>query len=125
LCECFCLKLILHVPDLLTKRPSVDEISAILKTLEAEHESLQNTLKESHEIEIKLKKELEDKHVQAMSVMAEKLKASNKRVNTLATKLKAAEAEAADIDEMIFHKDFVLIYGSGMHMSFFFFQFGN
>ncbi|KAK1613162.1 hypothetical protein QYE76_036835 [Lolium multiflorum] len=88
--------------DLLTKCPSVDEISAKLKTLEAEHESLQNTLKESHENEIKLKKELEDKHVQAMSVMAEKLKASNKRVNTLGTKLKAAEAEAADIDEMIF-----------------------
>ncbi|KAK1647490.1 hypothetical protein QYE76_065295 [Lolium multiflorum] len=69
---------------------------------ESEHESLQGALKESHENETKLKKDLEDKHAQEMSEMAEKLKTSNNRVKTLATKLKAAEMEAADIDKMIF-----------------------
>ena len=38
--------------------------------------------------------------------MAEKLKASNSRAKTLSSKLKAAEAEAADVDELIFRKDF-------------------
>jgi hypothetical protein len=41
-----------------------------------------------------------------MSEMAEKLKTNNNRVKTLATKLKAAEMEAADIDKMIFHSSF-------------------
>ncbi|KAK1666893.1 hypothetical protein QYE76_055052 [Lolium multiflorum] len=62
-----------------------------------------HSLKESHENETKLKKELEDKHAQEMSEMAEKLKNSNNRVKTLASKLKAAEAKATDVDKMIFH----------------------
>jgi hypothetical protein len=41
-----------------------------------------------------------------MSEMAEKLKASNSRAKTISTKLKAAEVEATDIDELIFRKDF-------------------
>jgi hypothetical protein len=55
-----------------------------------------------------MKKELEDKHAKEMSEMAEKLKASNKRVKTLASKLKAIEAEATDIDKIIFRKDFMI-----------------
>jgi uncharacterized coiled-coil protein SlyX len=62
------------VRELLAKRPSVDEISAQLKTLHAEHESLQATLKESQLNETKPKKELETKHEQAMSELREKLK---------------------------------------------------
>ncbi|KAK1648048.1 hypothetical protein QYE76_065853 [Lolium multiflorum] len=86
----------------LAKRPSIDDISAKLKVLESKHESLKQSLKESHESETKTKKELEDKHAQGMAEMAEKLKTCNNRVKSLSTKLKAAEAEAADVDELIF-----------------------
>ena len=41
-----------------------------------------------------------------MAEMADKLKNSNNRVKTLTSKLKAAEAEATDVDELIFRKDF-------------------
>ncbi|KAK1660623.1 hypothetical protein QYE76_048782 [Lolium multiflorum] len=88
--------------ELLANRPSIDEISARLTVLETEHESLQQSLKESYERETRTKKELEEKHTQAMMEMAEKLKASNSRAKTLSSKLKAAEAEAADVDELIF-----------------------
>ncbi|KAK1666404.1 hypothetical protein QYE76_054563 [Lolium multiflorum] len=88
--------------ELLAKRPSIDEICAKLQVLESEHESLQQSLKESHENETKLKTELEDKHAQEMSEMAEKLKNSNNIVKTLASKLKAAEVEATNIDKLIF-----------------------
>ncbi|KAK1660664.1 hypothetical protein QYE76_048823 [Lolium multiflorum] len=88
--------------ELLANRPSIDKISAKLTVLETEHESLQQSLKESYERETRTKKELEEKHTQAMMEMAEKLKASNSRAKTLSSKLKAAEAEAADVDELIF-----------------------
>lgn len=88
--------------DILAKRPSIDDLSAKLQVLETEHESLQASLNESYENETKMKKELEDKHAKEMSEMAEKLKDSYKRVKTLASKLKAAEAEATNIDKIIF-----------------------
>jgi hypothetical protein len=50
------------------------------------------------------KKELETKNEQAMAKMAEKLNTSNNRVKPLTTKLKSAEAEAAEIDNIIFRK---------------------
>jgi hypothetical protein len=75
--------------------------------LKAEHTSLKNFLKESAEKETKAKKELEEKHAHAMSELAEKLKMSNQRVKTLASKAKAYEAKALDIDELIFRKDFI------------------
>jgi Fe2+ transport system protein B len=102
----FVLELAFRLTELLAKRPSIDEIFAKLQVLESEHESLQKFLKESHENETKLKKDLQDKHAQEMSEMAEKLKNSNSRVKTLPSKLKAAEAEATDVDKMIFRKDF-------------------
>jgi hypothetical protein len=77
--------------------------------LECKHESLKQSLKESHESETKTKKELEDKHAQAMAEMAKKLKTSNNRIKSLSTELKATEAEAADIDELIFRKDFTFM----------------
>jgi hypothetical protein len=102
----FYFELAFRLTELLAKRPSVDEISAKLEVLESKHESLQKSLKESHKRETKTKKELEEKHAPAMEEMAEKLKTSN-RVKTLASKLKTAEAEAKDIDELIFRKDFM------------------
>jgi hypothetical protein len=75
--------------------------------LKTEHASLKNFLKESSEKETKEKRELEEKHAKAMSELAEKLKTSNQRVKTLVSKAKAYEAEATDIDELIFRKEFV------------------
>jgi hypothetical protein len=45
--------------------------------LESEHESVQQSLKKSHERENKLKNELEERHAQEMMEMAERLKNSN------------------------------------------------
>ena len=104
----FYFELDFRLTELLANRPSIDEISAKLTVLETVHESLQQSLKESHEKETRTKKELEEEHAQAMVEMAEKLKTSNNRVKTLATKLKAAETEAVDIDKMIFRKDFTI-----------------
>jgi ATP phosphoribosyltransferase regulatory subunit HisZ len=68
------------------------------------HESLQATLKESQKNETKIKKELETNHAQAMTEMKEKLKTSDDRVRTLASKLKSSEAKAKAIDKIIFRK---------------------
>ncbi|KAK1649772.1 hypothetical protein QYE76_067577 [Lolium multiflorum] len=87
--------------------PSIDDISAELKVFKSEHASLQQSLKESHEKETKTKKELEEKHALAIAEMAEKLKASQQRVKTLVSKTKNYEEESKEIDEMIFHKDFM------------------
>jgi ATP-dependent RNA circularization protein (DNA/RNA ligase family) len=57
-----------------------------------------------------MKKELEAKHAKEMSEMAEKVKNNNNRVKTLASKLKAAKAEAADVDKLIFRKDFTSLW---------------
>ncbi|KAK1601716.1 hypothetical protein QYE76_016437 [Lolium multiflorum] len=70
----------------LAKRSSIDSISIELEVLKAEHASLQNFLKEFHEKETKAKKEPEEKHAQAMSELAEKLKTSNQRVKTLVSR---------------------------------------
>jgi uncharacterized protein YlxW (UPF0749 family) len=102
----------------LSKRPSIGSISAELEVLKFEHVSIQQSLKESHEHETKTKKKVEEKHAQDMSDMAEKLKTSNDRVKTLASKIKAYEAEASDVDEMIFRKDFTfLAYSSYLFSS--------
>ncbi|KAK1608535.1 hypothetical protein QYE76_032208 [Lolium multiflorum] len=86
----------------IANRPSIKEISAELEVLKAEHESLQKFLKESSEKETKMKKELEEKHAQDVSDLADKLKKSHQRVKTLAAKNKAYETEAENIDKMIF-----------------------
>jgi uncharacterized protein YlxW (UPF0749 family) len=79
--------------------------------LHAEHESLQATLKESQLNETKPKKEMETKHEQAMSELREKLKTSENRVKTLASKLKSSEAEVVAIDKIIFRKKcYVLMF---------------
>ncbi|KAK1650920.1 hypothetical protein QYE76_068725 [Lolium multiflorum] len=86
----------------LAKRPSIDSISTELEVLKTEHASLEKFLKESSEKETMAKKELEEKHAQAISELAKKLKTSNQRIKTLVSKAKAYEAEASDIDELIF-----------------------
>jgi hypothetical protein len=73
--------------------------------LEAVHESIQTSLKESQLNEIKLKKELESKHAQAMAELDKKLKANDDKVQTLTSKLEAAEVEAMAVDKIIFHKN--------------------
>jgi hypothetical protein len=66
-----------RLAELLAKRPSIDDLSAELEVLKAEHSSLKNFLKESSEKETKEKKEHEAKHAKDMSDLAEKLKTSN------------------------------------------------
>ncbi|KAK1643129.1 hypothetical protein QYE76_060934 [Lolium multiflorum] len=73
-----------------------------IEVLEAENESLNKFLKESSEEETKKKKELLEKHAQELSDLAEKLKRSQQRNQTLAAKNKDYEAEAEAIDKIIF-----------------------
>ncbi|KAK1606064.1 hypothetical protein QYE76_029737 [Lolium multiflorum] len=82
--------------------PSIKEISADLEVVKAERESLQKFLKESSKKETKMKRELEEKHAQEVSDLAEKLKKSNQRIKTLVAKNKTYETEAENIDKMIF-----------------------
>ncbi|KAK1681591.1 hypothetical protein QYE76_042439 [Lolium multiflorum] len=86
----------------IAKRPSIDDLSAQVKVLEAENESLKKFLKESSEEETKKRKELTDKHIQEVSDLAENLKKIQNRVKTLAAKNKGQEAEAEAIDKLIF-----------------------
>jgi hypothetical protein len=95
-----------RLTEQLAKRPSIDDISAELEVLKTEHASLKKFLKDSSEKETKEKRELEEKHAKAMSELAEKLKSSNQRIKTLVSNTKAYEAEAANIEKMIFRKDF-------------------
>lgn len=88
--------------DQLAKRPSIDDHSAELEVLKAEHTSLKDFLKESSEKETKEKKEREEKHAKDLSDLTEKLKTSNQRIKTLVSKSKAYETEAENIDKMIF-----------------------
>ncbi|KAK1618414.1 hypothetical protein QYE76_023931 [Lolium multiflorum] len=88
--------------DEIAKRPSIDSLSAKIEVLKAENESLKNFLKESSEEEAKKKKELLERHTQELSDLAEKLKKSQQRIQTLAAKNKNYEAEAEAIDKMIF-----------------------
>jgi septal ring factor EnvC (AmiA/AmiB activator) len=78
-----CTKTFFRAPELLASKPSVHDLSAELKTLEAVHESVQASLKECHSNEIKIKKELEDKHTQAMAELKKKIKFSDDKVQAL------------------------------------------
>ncbi|KAK1618185.1 hypothetical protein QYE76_023702 [Lolium multiflorum] len=80
------------------KCPSIDDLSAKIKVLEAEAESLKNFMNESSAEENKKRKELLEKHAQEVSDLAEKLKKSHQRVQTLAAKNKSYEAEEEAID---------------------------
>jgi ElaB/YqjD/DUF883 family membrane-anchored ribosome-binding protein len=100
-----------RLSEQLAKHPSVDELAAELEVLKAEHDSLQEFLKESSEKETREKKELEEKHAQATAELAYKLKKGNTRIKTLVAKAKVYETEVEDIDKLIFHEDFFLYSG--------------
>ncbi|KAK1630893.1 hypothetical protein QYE76_005208 [Lolium multiflorum] len=76
----------------LAKNPSVDELSAELEVLKAEHDSLQEFLKESTEKETREKKEQEEKHAQAIAELNDKLNKSNTRIKTLEATTSRTEA---------------------------------
>jgi predicted nuclease with TOPRIM domain len=99
-----------RVPEENAKRPSIDDLSAKIKVLEAEAESLKNFMNESSAEENKKRKELLEKHAQEVSDLAEKLKKSHQRVQTLAAKNKSYEAEAEAIDKMIFRKNLIFFF---------------
>ncbi|KAK1691749.1 hypothetical protein QYE76_008446 [Lolium multiflorum] len=86
----------------LAKHPSVDKLAAELEVLKAEHDSLQEFLKESPEKETREKKELEEKHARDIAELADRLKRSNTRIKMLVAETKAYETEAEDIDKLIF-----------------------
>jgi glutaredoxin 2 len=101
-----------RLAELLAKRQTIDDLTAELEVLKAEHSSLQNFLKESSEKETKEKKEREVKHSKDMADLAEKLKTSNQRVKNLVAKSKGYETEAEDIDKMIFRRNFTFFLPS-------------
>jgi hypothetical protein len=70
-CVCFCTLCFLEE---IANRPSIKEISAELEVVKAERDPIQKFLKESSEKETKMKRELEEKHAQEVSDLAEKLK---------------------------------------------------
>ncbi|KAK1691848.1 hypothetical protein QYE76_008545 [Lolium multiflorum] len=82
------------------KHSSLDELSAKVKVLEAENESLQNFMKESS------RKELSEKHAREKAELIDKLEKSQGRALSLIAKNKALEAEAEAIDKLIFRLGF-------------------
>ncbi|KAK1612298.1 hypothetical protein QYE76_035971 [Lolium multiflorum] len=84
------------------KHSSLDELSAKVKVLEAENESLQNFMKESSSKETEARKELSEKHAREKAELIDKLEKSQGRVLSIIAKNKALEAEAEAIDKLIF-----------------------
>ncbi|KAK1609430.1 hypothetical protein QYE76_033103 [Lolium multiflorum] len=84
------------------KHSSLDELSAKVKVLEAENESLRNFMKESSSKETEARKELSEKHAREQAELIDKLEKSQGRVISTIAKNKALEAEAEAIDKLIF-----------------------
>ncbi|KAK1683845.1 hypothetical protein QYE76_044693 [Lolium multiflorum] len=84
------------------KHSSFDELSAKVKVLEAENESLKAFIQESSNKETEARKELSEKHARDLAELNEKLKKSQGRVTSLVGKNKVLEAEAEAIDKLIF-----------------------
>ncbi|KAK1669715.1 hypothetical protein QYE76_057874 [Lolium multiflorum] len=84
------------------KRSSLDELSAKVKVLEAENESLQNFMKESSSKETEARRELSEKHTREKAELIDKLEKSQGRVISTIAKNKALEVEAETIDKLIF-----------------------
>ncbi|KAK1610803.1 hypothetical protein QYE76_034476 [Lolium multiflorum] len=85
-----------------SKHSAFDDMSAKVKVLEAENESLKAFIKESSDKENLVRKELSEKHARHLAELADKLKKSQQNVKTLVAKSKVQEAEAEAIDKMIF-----------------------
>nr|XP_051221961.1 uncharacterized protein LOC127340229 [Lolium perenne] len=84
------------------KHSAFDDLSAKVKVLEAENESLKAFIKESSGKEIEARKELSKKHARDMTELNDKLKKSQSRVTSLVAKNKVQEAEVEAIDKLIF-----------------------
>ncbi|KAK1609402.1 hypothetical protein QYE76_033075 [Lolium multiflorum] len=84
------------------KHSSFDELSAKVKVLEAENESLKAFIQESSSKETEARKELSEKHARDLAELNEKLERSQGRVISTIAKNKVLEAEAEAIDKLIF-----------------------
>nr|XP_051202176.1 uncharacterized protein LOC127315758 [Lolium perenne] len=84
------------------KHSAFDDLSAKVKVLEAENESLKAFIKESSDKENLVRRELSKKHARDLAELADKLKKSQQNVKTLVAKSKVQEAEAEAIDKLIF-----------------------
>ncbi|KAK1603602.1 hypothetical protein QYE76_048155 [Lolium multiflorum] len=80
------------------KHSSFDELSAKVKVLEAENESLKASASQEHQA----RKELREKHARDLAELNDKLEKSQGRVISVISKNKALEAEAEAIDKLIF-----------------------
>nr|XP_051190458.1 uncharacterized protein LOC127303798 [Lolium perenne] len=90
------------------KHSAFDDLSAKVKVLEAENESLKAFIKESSGKENEARKELSEKHARDMAELNDKLKKSQSRVTSLVAKNKVQEVEAEAIDKLIFRYELVL-----------------
>ncbi|KAK1667853.1 hypothetical protein QYE76_056012 [Lolium multiflorum] len=90
------------LPEETAKHSSFDELSAKVKVLEAENESLKTFIQESSNKETEARKELSGKHARVLADLNEKLEKSQGRVISLVAKNKVLEAEAEAIDQLIF-----------------------
>ncbi|KAK1670908.1 hypothetical protein QYE76_059067 [Lolium multiflorum] len=84
------------------KHSKFDELSAKVKVLEAENESLKTFIQESSNKETQARKELSEKHTRVLADLNEKLEKSQGRVISLVAKNKVLEAEAEAVDQLIF-----------------------
>ncbi|KAK1642687.1 hypothetical protein QYE76_060492 [Lolium multiflorum] len=84
------------------KHSSFDELSAKVKVLEAENESLKAFIQESSSKETEARKELSEKHARDLAELNEKLEKSQGRVLSVIAKNRVLEAEAEAIDKLTF-----------------------
>jgi predicted RNase H-like nuclease (RuvC/YqgF family) len=100
------------------KHSTLDDLSAKVKVLEAENESLKAFIKESSDKKNEKRKELSEKHARDLADLNDKLKKSQSRVTSLVGKNKVLEAEAEAIDKLIFRKRFSVLLLRLLHMLF-------
>ncbi|KAK1593740.1 hypothetical protein QYE76_018579 [Lolium multiflorum] len=84
------------------KHSSFDELSAKVKVLEAENESLKNFIHESSKKETEARKKLSEKHASELAELNDKLEKSQGRLISIISKNRVLEEEAEDIDKLIF-----------------------
>ncbi|KAK1667105.1 hypothetical protein QYE76_055264 [Lolium multiflorum] len=84
------------------KHSSLNELSAKVKVLEAENESLKNFIQESSNKETQARKELSEKHARDQAELIDKLEKSQGRVLSVISKNRVLEEEAEAIDKLIF-----------------------
>ncbi|KAK1611665.1 hypothetical protein QYE76_035338 [Lolium multiflorum] len=84
------------------KHSSFDELSAKVKVLEAENESLKNFIQESSKKETEARKKLSEKHANDLAELNDKLEKSQGRVISIISKNRVLEEEAEAIDKLIF-----------------------